>query len=77
MGTDKKVLKLRMWWQSEPDVGRVAHGNGRVHRLKHWDSIVPKIAEEIGRAIMKNDKKNNKYSYAHGTRYMDTWITEL
>jgi DNA (cytosine-5)-methyltransferase 1 len=43
------------WWQSEPNVGRVAHGvSGRVHRLKALgNSIVPQIAEEIGRAIIK------------------------
>ena len=42
------------WWESEPDVGRVAHGiPGRVHRLKALgNSIVPQIAEEIGRAIL-------------------------
>ena len=46
-------------WESEPDVGRVAHGlSGRVHRLKALgNSIVPKIAEEIGRAIAIAEKK--------------------
>ena len=46
-------------WQSEPNVGRVAHGlSGRVHRLKALgNSIVPKIAEEIGRAIAIAEKK--------------------
>ena len=46
------------WWQSEPDVGRVAHGvPGRVHRLRALgNSIVPKIAEEIGKAIMKAER---------------------
>ena len=41
------------WWRTEPDVGRVANGvPGRVHRLKGLgNSIVPQIAEEIGRAI--------------------------
>jgi len=43
------------WWDVEPDVGRVAYGvSGRVHRLKGLgNSIVPQIAEEIGRAIIK------------------------
>ena len=43
------------WWHTEPNVGRVAHGvPGRVYRLKGLgNSIVPKIAEEIGRAIIK------------------------
>ena len=43
------------WWDIEPDVGRVADGvQGRIHRLKGLgNSIVPQIAEEIGKAIMK------------------------
>ena len=47
------------WWHTEPDVGRVAHGiPGRVYRLKGLgNSIVPKIAEEIGRAIIKAEKE--------------------
>ncbi len=47
------------WWSVEPDVGRVAHGvPGRAHRLRALgNSIVPKIAEEIGRAIVT--AKNN------------------
>ena len=51
------------WWQSEPDVGRVAHGvPGRVHRLRALgNSIVPKIAEEIGKAIMKAEADNVSY----------------
>ena len=48
------------WWSVEPNVGRVANGvPGRVHRLKALgNSIVPKIAEEIGRAIMKAENEN-------------------
>ena len=47
------------WWHTEPNVGRVAHGiPGRVYRLKGLgNSIVPKIAEEIGRAIIKAEKE--------------------
>jgi DNA (cytosine-5)-methyltransferase 1 len=43
------------WWDFEPNVGRVAHGvSGRVHRLKGLgNSIVPQIAEEIGKALIK------------------------
>ena len=46
-------------WSVEPNVGKVAHGiPGRAHRLKALgNSIVPKIAEEIGRAIVT--AKNN------------------
>ena len=42
-------------WSTEPDVGRVADGvPARVHRLKALgNSIVPKIAEIIGNAIME------------------------
>ena len=43
-------------WSSEPNVGRVADGvPQRAHRLRGLgNAIVPKIAEEIGRAIWKN-----------------------
>ena len=46
------------WWLVEPNVGRVAHGvSGRVHRLKALgNSIVPKIAEEIGNAIIEAER---------------------
>jgi len=48
-------------WEFEPDVGRVANGvPGRVYRLKGLgNSIVPQIAEEIGRAIW-NVTKNQQ-----------------
>ena len=51
-------------WESEPDVGRVAHGvSGRVHRLKGLgNAIVPQIAEEIGRAIVKADSRDKSVS---------------
>ena len=47
------------WWSVEPNVGRVANGvSGRVYRLKGLgNSIVPKIAEEIGRAIIKAESE--------------------
>tara|TARA_B100001057_G_C22773426_1_gene920597 strand:- start:489 stop:1439 length:951 start_codon:yes stop_codon:yes gene_type:complete len=47
-------------WEFEPDVGRVANGiSGRVHRLKALgNSIVPQIAKEIGKAIMKAETEN-------------------
>ena len=56
-------IEHQSWWQSEPDVGRVANGiSGRVHRLKALgNSIVPKIAEEIGRAIMAAEADDVKY----------------
>jgi DNA (cytosine-5)-methyltransferase 1 len=43
------------FWESEPDVGRVAHGvSARVDRLRSLgNSVVPQIPEIIGRAIMR------------------------
>jgi len=48
------------WWEFEPNVGRVANGvPGRVYRLKGLgNSIVPQIAEEIGKAIWKTLNQN-------------------
>ena len=42
-------------WPIEPNVGRVADGvQGRIHRLKGLgNAIIPQIAEEIGKAIVK------------------------
>ena len=58
-GDGSSVSGEGSWWHTEPDVGRVAHGvPGRVYRLKGLgNSIVPKIAEEIGRAIIKAEKE--------------------
>ena len=52
--------KHQGWWSTEPNVGRVAHGvSGRVYRLKGLgNSIVPQIAEEIGRAIIEAERLN-------------------
>ena len=49
------------WWQSEPELGRVANGvHGRVHRLKSLgNSIVPKIVQEIGNAIIEAEKEKD------------------
>ena len=43
------------WWQSEPDVGRVAHGvPARVDRLRGLgNAVVPQVAEYIGRLVME------------------------
>jgi DNA (cytosine-5)-methyltransferase 1 len=53
------------WWDIEPNVGRVAHGvSGRVHRLKGLgNSIVPQIAEEIGKAIIEAERLNEMCLY--------------
>ena len=60
-GNGSSVRREGSWWHTEPDVGRVAHGvPGRVYRLKGLgNSIVPKIAEEIGRAIIKAEGIND------------------
>ena len=57
----QKQSRRESWWEFEPSVGRVANGvPGRVHRLKALgNSIVPQIAEEIGRAIWKVTKNQN------------------
>ena len=51
----QKQSRRSGWWDIEPDVGRVADGvQGRIHRLKGLgNSIIPQIAEEIGKAIIK------------------------
>ena len=51
----QKQFRRESWWEFEPNVGRVANGvPGRVYRLKGLgNSIVPQIAEEIGKAIWK------------------------
>ena len=50
------------WWESEPDVGRVAHGvPKRVDRLKSLgNSLVPQIPYYIGKVILEvmNGKTN-------------------
>ena len=54
-GASGSTQRSQNWWLVEPNVGRVAHGvPGRVHRLKGLgNSIVPQIAEEIGKALIK------------------------
>ena len=51
---------LSSWWETEPNVGRVADGvPARSHRLKCLgNAVVPPIPELIGRAIMEfeNDR---------------------
>jgi len=42
------------WWETEPDVGRVAHGvPSRVDRLRGLgNAVVPQVAEYVGRLIL-------------------------
>ena len=56
-GSGKEQSRRGGWWEVEPNVGRVVDGvQGRTHRLKGLgNSIVPQIAEEIGKAILKVD----------------------
>jgi len=58
IGSELSDTRNNSWWEVEPDVGRVAHGvPNRVDRLKQLgNSIVPQIAELIGRAIMDDRK---------------------
>ena len=48
------------WWESEPDVGRVAHGvPSRVDRLRCLgNAVVPQVVEVIGRAIIAHEERN-------------------
>ena len=59
-GNGSSLPRESSWWNVEPNVGRVAHGiPGRVHRLKGLgNSIIPQIAEEIGKAIIKAKEVN-------------------
>jgi len=45
------------WWETEPDVGRVAHGvPARVDRLRCLgNAVVPQVVEVIGRAIVARE----------------------
>jgi DNA (cytosine-5)-methyltransferase 1 len=61
-GASKKAIRARRariepssWWESEPDVGRVAHGvPARVDRLRGLgNAVVPQVAEWIGRRIVE------------------------
>jgi DNA (cytosine-5)-methyltransferase 1 len=49
------------WWESEPNVGRVAHGvPARVDRLRALgNAIVPQIAEWIARRILEVDDESS------------------
>ena len=49
--------RRRGWWQTEPDVGRVANGvPSRVDRLRGLgNAVVPQVAELIGRMVIDYD----------------------
>ena len=70
-GNGSSVSGEGSWWHTEPDVGRVAHGvPGRVYRLKGLgNSIIPKIAEEIGRAIIQAEEEKEDEDYLKELKY--------
>ena len=51
---EQPAIERSCWWESEPDVGRVAHGvPSRVDRLRCLgNAVVPQVVEVIGRAIL-------------------------
>ena len=59
VSTRRDSVKHQSWWETEPNVGRVADGlPGRIYRLRALgNSIVPQIAEEIGKAIMMAEEE--------------------
>ena len=53
----KATNDSRTWWETEPDVGRVADGvPSRVDRLRGLgNAVVPQVAELIGRMVINYD----------------------
>jgi len=51
----------RSWWETEPQVGRVANGvPRRVDRLRGLgNAVVPQVAEVIGRLVMADSSRHN------------------
>lgn len=58
-GTREKGYVGWQWWQSEPDVGRVAYGvPKRVDRLRGLgNAVVPQVAEIIGRLVISAEQR--------------------
>jgi DNA (cytosine-5)-methyltransferase 1 len=54
--SDDARNEVRAWWETEPDVGRVAHGiPSRVDRLRGLgNAVVPQVAEIVGRLIAEH-----------------------
>jgi len=53
---DRELMEPGAWWQTEPGMGRVAHGvPARVDRLKGLgNAVVPQVAELVGRLISQH-----------------------
>jgi len=53
-GTGQAGYDGWQWWETEPDVGRVAYGvSNRVDKLRGLgNAVVPQVAEYIGRLVM-------------------------
>jgi len=56
----KEVYDGWQWWETEPDVGRVADGvPNRVDRLRGLgNAVVPQVAEIIGRLVVAHHERN-------------------
>jgi DNA (cytosine-5)-methyltransferase 1 len=56
---EQPALECSGWWESEPNVGRVAHGvPSRVDRLRCLgNAVVPQIVEVIGRQIIAHEER--------------------
>jgi DNA (cytosine-5)-methyltransferase 1 len=58
---EQPAIERSGWWESEPEVGRVAHGiPSRVDRLRCLgNAVVPQVVEVIGRAILDAEARMN------------------
>jgi DNA (cytosine-5)-methyltransferase 1 len=58
-GTGQTCNDSWQWWETEPDVGRVANGvSNRVDRLRGLgNAVVPQVAELVGRLIGEHAKQ--------------------
>ena len=61
-GESEMQISRSGWWQSEPDVGRVAHGvPARVDRLRGLgNAIVPQVATFLGERILAYDQSRTR-----------------
>lgn len=55
-----RARRLHEWWQTEPDIRRVANGvPARVDRLRGLgNAVVPQVAETVGRIVMAHAGEN-------------------